>query len=234
MQVDVKFVELGEQNNIDAVQTYVSLAAKRVVEIGCGGFGFTTLMVDAGAKVVAVDPDPIQASKNRAGLPIEGIEFHECGADTLPVESDSCDGALLAYSLHHVPKSVYPAMFKEIFRALRPGGFLVVIEPTHCTLDNVMRLFHNEDKVREDAQQAILSEASPRFDRHAFATYYSTTRYESFDQFVDHFASRSFNSIYDRSDIENDRVKRAFDENGGDGHEFEARKKLFVLEGFNS
>ncbi|MEM9411674.1 MAG: class I SAM-dependent methyltransferase [Planctomycetota bacterium] len=225
-------IELGFEANIDAVKRYVSLEGKRILEIGCGGFGFTSQLVESGAYVVAIDPDPIQAKRNRGLLPINGIEFHECGAEELPADNRSIDGVVLAHSLHHIPELVYPVMFSEIFRVLQTSGFLVVIEPTYCSFNNVIRLFHNEDSERVAAQKSLSRFAKPRFGKEFRARLHSIVQYESFEQFVDRFASKSFNSLYSRGDIEQDAVESAFLRNGGLSHEFKATKLLAIFDDF--
>ncbi len=59
-------------------------------------------------------------------------------------------------SLHHVPLARMDRALAEIARVLRPGGHLYASEPVFAgELNGIMRLFHDEQAVREAALAAI-------------------------------------------------------------------------------
>ncbi|MFK7768023.1 MAG: class I SAM-dependent methyltransferase [Mariniblastus sp.] len=223
--------KLGRIANAEVILQFVSLAGKRVLDVGCGNLGFTRELAKQGASVLAIDPDSVQAQLNREAGPIDGIEFVEAGADQIPAEHDSLDGVFFAYSLHHVPSEIYPRMFEDIFRVLKPGGFLYVIEPTDCPLNDVMRHFHNEDVERAAAQSALRNLAMPRFETCEMVTYFSWTIYESFEDYAQKFASKSFNELYTEADIRQPIVKETFERLGAPDYRFEAHKDVMVLKG---
>ena len=105
------FENLGFQNNIDVLRQLVDLRDKTVVDVGCGAMDFSQVLVTLGARVIAIDPDPVQAEKNRQLGPLEMIEFHESGAESIPAANGSLDGVFFSYSLHHIPETLYPASF---------------------------------------------------------------------------------------------------------------------------
>lgn len=224
--------DLGSCLNIDVLNRFLSLQGQRVLDIGCGAFGFTRILAENGASVLGIDPDPIQAEKNRAADPIPNIEFQEAGADKLPVADQSFDGVTFGYSLHHVPAELYPVMFDEIFRVLKPGGFLYVVEPTDCDGNDVMRLFHNEDKVRADAWQGLQELAVPRFETTDTVTYYSVTQFESWDEYATRYSSKSFNELYTEADVRRDEVREAYERLAGPENQLTARKNVMALRGF--
>lgn len=224
--------DLGCTTNANVMSRFVSLEGKRVLDIGCGGLAFSKILAELGASVVGVDPDAVQAEKNRAMDPIPNIEFIESGADQLPVPDQSFDGVTFAYSLHHVPATVYPQAFEEIFRVLKPGGFLYVIEPTDCDGNEVLRLFHDEQKVRADAWQALHELAKPRFAECETVTYYSVTQFESWDDYANRYASKSFNSTYTEADVRRDEVREAYHRFAGPENQLDARKNVMALTGF--
>ena len=124
-----EIVDLGFSSNMEVLQRFVDLKGKFVVDAGCGSMIFTRHLSELGARVLAIDPDPVQAELNRDGPPIPDVEFQQAGAENLPVGDNSVDGVFFSYSLHHVPSELYPQVFAEVLRVLKPDGFLYVIEP---------------------------------------------------------------------------------------------------------
>jgi ubiquinone/menaquinone biosynthesis C-methylase UbiE len=225
--------DFGRKTNIDVVKSLVPLTGQRVIDAGCGSLIFSRLLSEHGAQVLAIDPDPVQAELNRRSGAIPGIEFVEAGADDLPAESESVDGVFFSYSLHHIPEDLYPQVFEEVRRVLRPDGYLLVIEPASCPLNDVMRLFHDEDRQRAAAWQALQELVVPTFTSSISATYHNFVEYDSFAAFVEHFASRSFNSLYSEADVRRPEVKEAFLRLGGRQHRFSSPKLLHFSQGLN-
>lgn len=91
-------------------------------DIGCGNGAFTELLVDrcAPASIVGVDPSPAQLAYAR-GRHTAGIaQFHQAGAETLPMADGSVDAAAMALVIFFVPN---PAQgVAEMMRITRPGG----------------------------------------------------------------------------------------------------------------
>lgn len=223
--------DLGCITNIEVINQFVSLAGRHVIDAGCGDMTISRQLAENGANVLAIDPDPVQAELNRAALPIQNIEFAETGADSIPVEARTIDGVFFSYSLHHIPQAIYPQVFGEVLRVLKPDGFLFVIEPMDCPWNDVMKLFHNEDREREAAWSALEELAVTSFTSAQAVTYHSFAQYESFDQFAKHFASRSFNSLYTEADVRRPEVEAAFDRLGRPDYRFQSPKQVMILKG---
>jgi SAM-dependent methyltransferase len=100
----------------------------RVVEIGFGS-GLNVAHYPVGVDVVlAVEPAPIAirlAAKRVAGSMV-AVEHIGDDARFLPLEDQSCDSALSTFTLCTVPDP--DRVLDEIFRVLRPGGRLHVLE----------------------------------------------------------------------------------------------------------
>ena len=220
--------------NLEVINHFVSLDGKFVIDVGCGSMTFTRLLLELGARVLAIDPDPVQAKLNRAAEPIANLEFVESGAELLPVESRSVDGVFFSYSLHHVPAEIYVQVFGEVQRVLKPDGFLFVVEPLDCPLNEVINLFHNEDQVRSAAQRALESLAIPAFLSAQVVTYHNFSHYDSFEQFAAHFASRSFNKLYSEADVRRPEVQAAFERLGAPGNRFTSPKQVTFLQGLRT
>ncbi len=156
---------LGERADADAVAALAPVAGLTIVDVGCGAGKSSRALAALGASVIGVEPDPIQAAKNREADPAPGVVFHEGRAESLPVESGSADGVIFFRSLHHVPVEAMEAALAEAARVLKPEtGFLCVVEPgmdgTHFP---VMRPFNDETRVRNAAQAALESSARRLF-----------------------------------------------------------------------
>lgn len=228
--MESSILDLGCIKNIDVINRFVELRDKRVIDAGCGALAMSRQLADGGANVMAIDPDPIQAAKNREEK-IDRIEFVETGADQLPAEDQSIDGVVFSYSLHHVPEKIYPQVFAEVLRVLKPDGFLYVIEPIDGALNQVMRLYHNEDRERAAAQRALEALAKPNFEQCDVVTYHSWTQYESWDDYADQFVRKSFNTLYTEADVRRDEVRETFERLGAPDYRFKAPKMVMCLQG---
>ncbi|QEG22108.1 class I SAM-dependent methyltransferase [Mariniblastus fucicola] len=222
---------LGKTKNAAVIRQLVDLDGKVVVDAGCGNLTFTRLLAEQGAKVIAIDPDSVQAQKNRDADPIPGIKFFETGAESIPCDDSSVDGVFFSYSLHHVPADLFPAVYAEVLRVLRPSGFLYVLEPIDCPLNQVMRLFHDEDAERRAAWQSLHDIAAPKFEQMSQFSYYDERQFDSWDDFADRFSNRSFNSLYTEADVHRDEVRETFLRFGGPAHKFTTPKNVMLLQG---
>ena len=226
-----KIQQLGRIKNAAVVRQLVDLENKHVIDAGCGKLTFTKLLVEQGAKVLAIDPDPVQAQKNRDADPVPGIDFVETGAESLPVKDRSIDGVFFSYSLHHVKSELFPAVYEEVVRVLRPDGFLYVLEPIDCPLNQVMRLFHDEEVERTAAWKSLCDMAVPKFREVQQFTYHDERQFDSWEDFADQFSNRSFNSQYTEADVLREEVREAFLRLGGPEHKFLTPKNVMLLQG---
>ncbi len=226
--------DLGCASNAEVIAQFMDLNGKRVIDVGCGGLAFTREIAKLGAQVLAIDPDVAQAEINDSQDIPENIEFQLAGAEKLPVQDSSVDGVFFSYSLHHVPAALYPDAFAEVARVLRPDGFLYVIEPTGCKLNDVMRLFHDEEAERAAAQEALVRLAAPSFCSCDIVTYHSYRCFDSFEHFVKEFSNRTFNSGYTVADVERQEVRELFERNGAPDFRFVAPKIVHCFQGLRN
>jgi ubiquinone/menaquinone biosynthesis C-methylase UbiE len=223
--------DLGSTTSIDVLARFVSLTDKDVVDVGCGDMTFSKALAACGARVLAIDPDPVQARLNRAAPPIDNLKFVEAGAGAIPAADGSVDGVVFSFSLHHVPETLFADAFADVCRTLKPDGFLCVIEPTACPFYEVMNLFHNEDHVKRLAQEALIRHAVPAFESHAVYRYASELAFDSFEGFAEHFSGSTFNPGYCESDVRRPEVQAAFERLGAPGYRFESPKAMMLLRG---
>jgi SAM-dependent methyltransferase len=101
------------------------VAGRRILDAGCGPGLYAAELVGRGAEVVGFDASPEMVRLALARVPT-GAEFrqHDLAQPLRWLDDATFDGALLALVIHHVDDRV--AALRELYRALRPGGFLVV------------------------------------------------------------------------------------------------------------
>jgi ubiquinone/menaquinone biosynthesis C-methylase UbiE len=101
---------------------------ERVMDVGCGpGFYVAELLEQVGSdgSVVGIDSSqPMLAIAAHRCHGHDNVAFHEADATSLPVENMSVDAAPSVQVLEYVAD--VPAALAEMYRALRPGGRLVV------------------------------------------------------------------------------------------------------------
>ena len=103
-------------------------AGERVVDVGSGA-GFDCFvaarLVGADGAVVGVDMTAEMLAKSRANaerLGLANVEFREGLAEQMPVEDDWADSVISNGVINLCPDK--RAVFSEIHRVLRPGGWL--------------------------------------------------------------------------------------------------------------
>lgn len=99
------------------------LRGGRVLDVGCGP-GTVTRQLARGFAIdaVGIDSSPKMIEVAR-GESEPHVELYVGRAEELPVESETFDGVVMRWVVHHLDR---PRAFAEIRRVLKPGGRLVV------------------------------------------------------------------------------------------------------------
>jgi len=204
----------GVQSDFAVLNRLIRVDGRFIVDAGCGGGRLCRKLAESGAIVLGVEPDPVQAEKNRAADVVPNVSFAQASAAQIPVEPQSVDGIIFGNSLHHVPARDYELVFDEVHRILKPDGFLYVQEPVATgSHQDVMELFHDETEVRLRAYRALVKMAHPAFDRMREVYYDVERSFESFDAFADHYSHLSYNAgKYDGDRVRNNEVKGRFEQ----------------------
>ncbi|MFF2243902.1 class I SAM-dependent methyltransferase [Arthrobacter sp. NPDC058130] len=110
---------------VDHFAAHMRATADRlVIDVGCGAGRMSSYLSHAGLNVSGVDLSPEMvrvAQRLHPGLPFEVGELTD-----LPAADASADGILAWYSVIHSPPVTLPAIAREFWRALRPGGSALI------------------------------------------------------------------------------------------------------------
>ncbi len=148
------------ENEADVLDRLLDLNGATVLELGCGKAEKTRLIAAKAASVCALEVDQVQLARLPDDLP--NVRFGHGGAEKIPADDASFDLVLMFKSLHHVPEASMDDAFAEIHRVLKPGGCAYISEPVYAgDFNEILRLFHDEKRVREQAfaaeQRAVAS-----------------------------------------------------------------------------
>jgi ArsR family transcriptional regulator len=116
----------GERFSISAMLALLP-ADYVVADLGCGTGNLTVEIAPHVKQVIGVDGSAamLKAAKKRAGL-FENIDLRKGDLSAVPIESSTCDAALLVLALTYVPDPA--TVVGELSRILKPGGRGVIVD----------------------------------------------------------------------------------------------------------
>ncbi|OBB93576.1 SAM-dependent methyltransferase [Mycobacterium sp. 852002-30065_SCH5024008] len=100
----------------------------RILEIGCGTGNLTIRAKRSHPQLEVVGCDPDPRALDRAKRKAEGIRFEQGYAERLPYADGEFDRVLSSLMLHHIGDDAKTAAAAEVFRVLRPGGRLHLVD----------------------------------------------------------------------------------------------------------
>lgn len=118
-----------KDNYLDAIESVISLAGKRVLEIGCGNGSRTIQIADRCREVVAIEPDVklIDTAKSERSKP--NISYEVGSADKLAFDPHVFDTIFFTLSFHHVPTTLMTNAVEEALRVVTENGHIIFLEP---------------------------------------------------------------------------------------------------------
>jgi ubiquinone/menaquinone biosynthesis C-methylase UbiE len=180
-QIDVNCPESEIYNDL------LSLDGKHILELGCGGAEITRNVATSGAdrRITAFEVDEIAHKKNLQITDLPNVTFGLAGAQEIPLEDESVDVVFMFKSLHHVPLELMEPSMREIRRVLKQGGLVYISEPVFAgDFNDILRLFHDEQKVREAAFNTIKKAVDEGLFSLVEETFFNSPRkFENFAEF---------------------------------------------------
>lgn len=175
------------ETELAVMRRLLPLEGARVLELGCGGAEKTRQLAESTGvgSIVAAEVDRAAHAKNLHIADLPRVTFKSYGAEAIEEADASFDIVVMFKSLHHVPVEQLDGALAEIHRVLRPDGLLYVSEPVFAgEFNEVLRLFHDESRVRREAfaalERAVASGSFELVEEHFFN---NELRLESFEQF---------------------------------------------------
>ena len=153
MKISIEQIDINSPE-ADIYNRLLSLDDKHILELGCGSAEITRNIATSGVnrKITALEVDEVAHEKNMQITDLPNVTFDLSGAQDIPLDNDSVDVVFMFKSLHHVPLDLMDASMQEIKRVLKPGGLAYISEPVFAgDFNEILRLFHDEQKVREAA-----------------------------------------------------------------------------------
>ena len=95
-----------------------------IADIGCGPGHVAAYVHELGAQVVGIDLSPEMVAIAQQGSP--DISFEQGSMLALAAPDASWGGIVALYSIIHLPVEKRPRALAEFYRALRPGGLLLL------------------------------------------------------------------------------------------------------------
>jgi ubiquinone/menaquinone biosynthesis C-methylase UbiE len=218
----------------DIYNQLLSLDDKHILELGCGSADITRNIATAGKgrKITALEVDEIAHQKNLQITDLPNVSFGLSGAQDIPLDDESVDVVFMFKSLHHVPVELMDQSLLEIRRVLKPGGFAYISEPIFAgEFNEILRLFHDEQKVREAAFQVVRRAVDDGLFILAEQVFFNTPmKYQSFAE----FENNVINATHSDHALDNalyDLVKQRFEQQmGNDGAHFLTPIRLDLLQ----
>jgi SAM-dependent methyltransferase len=224
---------LDERELIGQLPLSCAGTSARALELGCGTARQTRVLAGSGkfASILALEVDQRQHQKNLAIDDLPGVRFALGGAEDIPAPDASMDAVFLFKSLHHVPLDLLDQAFAEMHRVLAPGGLLYISEPVFGgDYNDVLRLFHDEQQVRQAAFDATCKAVDAGLFALVSQTFFlAPVRYKNFDDF-EQKVIKVTHTEHRLSDALREQVRAKFEAHlGPDGARFEAPFRVDLL-----
>lgn len=168
-------------------ESLLPLDGARILELGCGKAEHTRAIAQGGkvASITALEVDEIQHAVNMQITDLPHVTFMLGGAESIPAADGHFDIVMMFKSLHHVPIDLMDQALAEIRRVLKPGGLAYISEPVYAgEFNEILRLFHDEKRVREAAFAALERAVTDGLFELAAEKFFATpSHFDDFGQF---------------------------------------------------
>jgi demethylmenaquinone methyltransferase/2-methoxy-6-polyprenyl-1,4-benzoquinol methylase/phosphoethanolamine N-methyltransferase len=131
----VNIMTLGQARRLRALTVDQALLkpGETILDVGCGT-GSVTIpakqRVGQNGRAAGIDPAPemITVARQKAGRAGQDIDFRVGVVESLPFPNDSFDAVTSSLMMHHLPHDLQVRGLAEIYRVLKPGGRLLIVD----------------------------------------------------------------------------------------------------------
>ena len=173
----VNITTLGQARRLRKITVNQALVnpGDSVLDVGCGT-GEVTLLAKSRAKagsVYGIDPAPemIAVARKKAARKRLEIDFRVGVIEALPFSDSSMDVVTSSLMMHHLPENLKVRGLAEIYRILKPGGRLLIVDflrPTGSFLHHLYIAFTRHHGLRsgvEDLQGILKNTGFSQIDQ---------------------------------------------------------------------
>ncbi|MBI3036160.1 methyltransferase domain-containing protein [Candidatus Woesearchaeota archaeon] len=126
-----------QRDVLDILRWLTITRGKKFLDIGGGTGAIAHLLFQkTGCRMTVVDSSAGMIAEGKE----KGYQAEWLQADpvkTLPIASNSVEGAIMVYTLHHIKKNQQIIALTEIGRVLKKGGMLLIIEMDYHNFLNI-------------------------------------------------------------------------------------------------
>ncbi len=202
-------------SDFELIGTHIPTHGAALIELGCGAAVTTRKIAESFPvdHILALEVDEIQHARNLLIDDLPSVRFELGGMQSIPAADESADAVIMLKSLHHVPGSHLRKGFAEVHRVLKPGGKLYISEPVFAgELNEIIRLFHDEEVVREQAFAAIRHVVvSGLFELEHEIHFLSETRFPGGFEDFDRHILQATHSTFDIDEALFAKIKKSFE-----------------------
>lgn len=132
---EVQRLELQHRMMAGMVERWVrdaGVEGREWLDLGCGPGHDTALLCRLGGKKVVgmdINPELLEQAKESYSEEFQGVvSFQEGSASNIPLEDSSVDMVLVKLVLQHVVGEAREKVVSELFRVLKPGGKVLIVD----------------------------------------------------------------------------------------------------------
>ena len=103
-----------------------------ILDVGCGTANLAIAIKkrSPNAEILGIDPDEkiLKIAKEKIQQEKLNIKLVKAFAQKLPLKSNSFDWVVSSFAIHHIPSDLKGQAFYEMYRVLRSGGTILIID----------------------------------------------------------------------------------------------------------